>query len=46
MNKYQTWYQNITDRARDRTLEGYVERHHVSYHEVLVVQMIQAILLV
>ena len=29
MNKYQTWYQNITDRARDRTLEGYVERHHV-----------------
>jgi len=29
MNKYQTWYQNITDRARSRTLEGYVERHHV-----------------
>ena len=29
MNKYQTWYQNITDRARNRTLEGYVERHHV-----------------
>jgi hypothetical protein len=29
MNKYQTWYRNITDRARSRTLEGYVERHHV-----------------
>jgi hypothetical protein len=29
MNKYQTWYQNITDRARGRTLEGYAERHHV-----------------
>ena len=29
MNKYQIWYQNITDRARSRTLEGYVERHHV-----------------
>ena len=29
MNKYQTWYQNITDRARSRTLEGYAERHHV-----------------
>jgi hypothetical protein len=29
MNKYQTWYQNITDRARDRELNGYVERHHI-----------------
>ena len=29
MNKYQTWYQNITDRARNRTLECYVERHHI-----------------
>jgi hypothetical protein len=29
MNKYQTWYQNITDRARERILDGYVERHHV-----------------
>jgi hypothetical protein len=29
MNKYQIWYQNITDRARSRNLEGYVERHHV-----------------
>jgi len=29
MNKYQIWYQNITDRARSRILEGYVERHHV-----------------
>ena len=29
MSKYQTWYQNITDRARSRTLDGYVERHHV-----------------
>ena len=29
MNKYQTWYQQIIDRARSRTLTGYVERHHV-----------------
>ena len=29
MNKYQTWYQNITDRACNRTLSGYVERHHI-----------------
>jgi hypothetical protein len=29
MNKYQTWYQNITNRARSRTLDGYSERHHV-----------------
>lgn len=29
MNKYQIWYQQIIDRARGRTLTGYVERHHV-----------------
>ena len=29
MNKYQRWYQNITDRARMQTIQGYVERHHV-----------------
>lgn len=29
MNKYQTWYQQIIDRARGRILTGYVERHHV-----------------
>ena len=29
MNKYQTWYQNITDRAQNRNLVGYTERHHV-----------------
>ena len=29
MNKYQRWYQNITDRARMQNIQGYVERHHV-----------------
>jgi hypothetical protein len=29
MNKYQTWYQNITDRARDRNLDCYTEKHHI-----------------
>lgn len=29
MNKYQTWYQNITDRARNRNLDCYTEKHHV-----------------
>jgi hypothetical protein len=29
MNKYQTWYQNITDRARDRKLDCYTEKHHI-----------------
>jgi hypothetical protein len=29
MNKYQTWYQTITDKARGRTLECYTEKHHI-----------------
>lgn len=29
MNKYTRWYNQITDRARNRVLEGYTERHHV-----------------
>jgi hypothetical protein len=29
MNKYQTWYQNITDRARGRKLDCYTEKHHI-----------------
>ena len=28
-NKYYTWYNNIIERARGRTIEGYIERHHV-----------------
>ena len=29
MNKYTTWYNAITDRARTRKLYGYTERHHI-----------------
>jgi hypothetical protein len=29
MNKYENWYHEIIDRARTRTTEGYVERHHI-----------------
>ena len=29
MNKYNTWYNNITENAKTRTVEGYVERHHI-----------------
>ena len=29
MNKYNTWYNNITENARTRTLSGYTERHHI-----------------
>jgi hypothetical protein len=29
MNKYNTWYNNITENAKNRTLDGYKERHHV-----------------
>ena len=28
-NKYQKWYDHLIDRARNRTIEGYVERHHI-----------------
>lgn len=29
MNKYQIWYNNIINRARNRTVEGYSELHHI-----------------
>ena len=29
INKYQKWYDQLIDRARNRTIEGYVERHHI-----------------
>ena len=29
MNKYNTWYNNITENARTRFLDGYKERHHI-----------------
>ena len=28
-NKYYKWYDQLIDRARNRTIEGYVERHHI-----------------
>ena len=29
MNKYKKWYQNITDRAKNRNLGSYTEKHHI-----------------
>jgi len=29
MNKYKTWYNSITANAKNRTIDGYVERHHI-----------------
>ena len=29
MNKYNHWYSNIIDRARNRMIDGYTEKHHV-----------------
>ena len=29
VNKYHKWYEQLIDRARNRTIEGYVERHHI-----------------
>ena len=29
MNKYETWYRAITERAQTRSIDGYVERHHI-----------------
>jgi hypothetical protein len=29
MNKYQKWYNNITNNAKDRVLESYTESHHI-----------------
>ena len=28
-NKYHTWYNSLVERARNRAIEGYVERHHI-----------------
>ena len=29
MNKYTKWYNNITDKAKNRILDGYTESHHI-----------------
>lgn len=29
MNKYEKWYNNITERGKNRTLDEYAERHHI-----------------
>lgn len=29
MNKYTLWYNNITEHAKSRKLDGYTERHHI-----------------
>lgn len=29
MSKYEKWYAAITNKARERTIEGYTERHHI-----------------
>tara|TARA_B110000503_G_C7024602_1_gene361253 strand:- start:354 stop:710 length:357 start_codon:yes stop_codon:yes gene_type:complete len=29
MNKYNKWYTNITDRAKNRVLDSYTESHHI-----------------
>ena len=29
MNKYNQWYKNITERAKNRTLDSYTESHHI-----------------
>lgn len=29
MNKYEKWYKNITETARQRTIDGYTESHHI-----------------
>lgn len=34
MNKYERWYSTITTRAKDRTLNGYKERHHIIPHSL------------
>lgn len=33
-NKYQTWYYNIIDRARNRVLTSYTELHHIIPHSL------------
>ena len=29
MNKYTRWYNNITEQAKTRTIDGYTEKHHI-----------------
>ena len=29
MNKYTTWYKNITKNAKNRSISGYTEKHHI-----------------
>jgi 5-methylcytosine-specific restriction endonuclease McrA len=29
MNKYTRWYNNITEKAKARTIDGYTEKHHI-----------------
>ena len=29
MNKYTTWYRNITENAKNRSINGYTEKHHI-----------------
>ena len=29
MNKYTTWYKNITENAKNRSIGGYTEKHHI-----------------
>jgi hypothetical protein len=29
MNKYTCWYNNITENAKSRIIDGYTERHHI-----------------
>ena len=29
LNKYQRWYNELIERARNRVIEGYVEKHHI-----------------
>jgi 5-methylcytosine-specific restriction endonuclease McrA len=28
-NKYTTWYNSIINKAKDRTINGYTEKHHI-----------------
>ena len=28
-NKYTTWYNSLTNKAKDRTITGYTEKHHI-----------------
>ena len=34
MNKYEKWYSAITDKAKNRTIDGYTETHHIIPHSL------------